>query len=259
MPPSSRASSAFPPSSARATRPRLLQRGAKVTVSCAEGDTGHVYAGAIPIEISTVDLASIGRPRTQIMVNLGNPDLAFKTAMRPNDGRRPGAHGIHHQRAYRHPSDGAGLQPEKVTSAADREAIARLTRAPRQADGFLRRAPVGGRRHDRRGLLSEAGDRPAVGLQDQRIRQAARRRRLRAEGREPDAGIPRRLALRPSGLCAGLRPGMRGAAARARGHGTDQPARHGALLPAGRRGAARHRRHGAATASSAARTGSKST
>jgi hypothetical protein len=42
---------------------RLLQRGAEVTVSCVEGDTGHVYAGAIPIEISKVDLASAGPAR----------------------------------------------------------------------------------------------------------------------------------------------------------------------------------------------------
>ena len=106
---------------------RLLQRGAEVTVSCVEGDTGHVYAGAIPIEISKVDLASIGRPRTQIMVNLGNPDLAFKTAMRPNDGvGLARMEFIISEHIGVHPM--ALACPENVTSAADREAIARLTR-----------------------------------------------------------------------------------------------------------------------------------
>jgi pyruvate,water dikinase len=106
---------------------RLLQRGAEVTASCVEGDTGHVYAGAIPIEISKVDLASIGRPRTQIMVNLGNPDLAFKTAMRPNDGvGLARMEFIISEHIGVHPM--ALACPENVTSAADREAIARLTR-----------------------------------------------------------------------------------------------------------------------------------
>ncbi len=115
---------------------RLLQRGAPVTVSCVEGDTGHVYAGAIPIEISTVDLASIGRPRTQIMVNLGNPDLAFKTAMRPNDGvGLARMEFIISEHIGVHPM--ALACPEKVTSAADREAIARLTRGHAEPTDFF--------------------------------------------------------------------------------------------------------------------------
>ncbi len=106
---------------------RLLKDGAEVTVSCIEGDTGHVYAGAIPIEVSTVDLASIGRPRTEIMVNLGNPDLAFKTAMRPNDGvGLARMEFIISEHIGIHPM--ALACPEKVTSSADRKAIARLTR-----------------------------------------------------------------------------------------------------------------------------------
>jgi pyruvate, water dikinase len=115
---------------------RLLQRDAPVTVSCVEGETGHVYAGAIPIEISTVDLASIGRPRTQIMVNLGNPDVAFKTAMRPNDGvGLARMEFIISEHIGVHPM--ALACPEKVTSAADREAIARLTRGHAKPTEFF--------------------------------------------------------------------------------------------------------------------------
>ena len=90
----------------------------------------------------------------------------------------------------------------------DRAAGAKL----RPAGGFLRREAVGGGRHDRRRLLSEAGHRPAVGFQDQRICQPDRRRRVRAQGRKSDARLPRRVALRPSGLCRGVCARMPGAA-----------------------------------------------
>jgi len=64
----------------------MLKNGKIVTVSCAEGDVGHVYEGAVPFEIVDIDLAELPRPRTKIMVNLGDPDLAFRSAMLPNDG-----------------------------------------------------------------------------------------------------------------------------------------------------------------------------
>ncbi len=63
-----------------------LKTGTEVTISCAEGDIGHVYAGALPIEIDKVKITELPRPRTKIMVNLGDPDLAFQCAMLPNDG-----------------------------------------------------------------------------------------------------------------------------------------------------------------------------
>jgi pyruvate,water dikinase len=65
---------------------RLLATGGAVTVSCAEGEAGHVYEGKLAFEASKIDLSSVPRPKTQVMVNLGNPDLAFRTAMLPNDG-----------------------------------------------------------------------------------------------------------------------------------------------------------------------------
>jgi pyruvate,water dikinase len=57
-----------------------------VTVSCAEGDTGKVYAGLVEFDIERTDTAAIARPRTRIMINLGDPELAFKTSFLPNDG-----------------------------------------------------------------------------------------------------------------------------------------------------------------------------
>ncbi len=63
-----------------------LKGGVVVTVSCAEGETGKVYAGELPFEMTQVSTNSVPRPRTEIMVNLGNPELAYHTAMLPNDG-----------------------------------------------------------------------------------------------------------------------------------------------------------------------------
>ncbi|MCK5479282.1 MAG: phosphoenolpyruvate synthase, partial [Methylococcales bacterium] len=58
----------------------------QVTVCCAEGDTGKVYRGDIPFHIEQTNLEGLQRPKTKIMLNLGNPDLAFKSSFLPNDG-----------------------------------------------------------------------------------------------------------------------------------------------------------------------------
>lgn len=105
---------------------RLVQ-GGHVTVSCAEGETGRVYPGEQPIEIIARDVADLPRPRTPVMVNLGNPDLAFRTAMRPNDGvGLARMEFIINQHIGVHPM--ALARPERVTDQADREQIAKLTR-----------------------------------------------------------------------------------------------------------------------------------
>jgi pyruvate,water dikinase len=53
-----------------------LQTGATLTVSCAEGDVGRVYEGTIPFEARAIDLSDLPKPKTEVMVNLGDPDLA---------------------------------------------------------------------------------------------------------------------------------------------------------------------------------------
>ena len=63
-----------------------IKSGEKVTVSCAEGDIGKVYKGEIPFVVNKTDLSSLKQPSTEIMINLGNPELAFKTSFIPNDG-----------------------------------------------------------------------------------------------------------------------------------------------------------------------------
>ena len=68
------------------TATTALTTGQVVTVSCAEGDTGFVYEGARRFDVERVDLSTIGRPRTRIMMNVGNPDEAFALSFIPNDG-----------------------------------------------------------------------------------------------------------------------------------------------------------------------------
>ena len=65
---------------------RVIAAERAITVSCAEGDVGRVYAGELPFDVECTDLSDLPRPKTQIMLNLGNPELAFKTSFLPNDG-----------------------------------------------------------------------------------------------------------------------------------------------------------------------------
>jgi pyruvate,water dikinase len=64
----------------------VLRDGQAVTVSCAEGDTGIVYDGTLPYEVERLSLSDLPRPKTKVMMNLGNPEEAFGLSMIPNDG-----------------------------------------------------------------------------------------------------------------------------------------------------------------------------
>src|SRR5487761_2335164 len=63
-----------------------LTSGMAVTISCAGGEEGAVYAGTLGFDVTRVDVTGLAMPRTAIMVNLGNPESAFHTAMMPNAG-----------------------------------------------------------------------------------------------------------------------------------------------------------------------------
>lgn len=63
-----------------------LKTGQRVTISCAEGDTGFVYEGDLPFNVQRVNLKGLGRPKTKIMMNVGNPEEAFGLSFIPNDG-----------------------------------------------------------------------------------------------------------------------------------------------------------------------------
>jgi pyruvate,water dikinase len=57
-----------------------------VTVSCAEGDKGFVYDGRLVFDVERTEVAGLARPRTKVMMNVGNPDEAFALSFIPNDG-----------------------------------------------------------------------------------------------------------------------------------------------------------------------------
>ena len=103
-----------------------LPDGEVVTVSCAEGDVGRVIAGEIPFSVDRTDVGEIARPRTKIMINLGNPDLAFKIAALPNDGvGLARMEFIISDHIGAHPM--ALIHPERVENDEDRKALMELT------------------------------------------------------------------------------------------------------------------------------------
>ena len=63
-----------------------LNEGEEVTASCAEGDTGNIYRGRLDYEIVTSDLSNLPDLSLKIMMNVGNPELAFDFAQLPNEG-----------------------------------------------------------------------------------------------------------------------------------------------------------------------------
>ncbi|ADI73965.1 phosphoenolpyruvate synthase [Methanohalobium evestigatum Z-7303] len=63
-----------------------IQTGNKITVSCAEGDVGYVYDGELSYDVEKTSLKEMGRPETKMMMNIGNPEIAFSYARIPNDG-----------------------------------------------------------------------------------------------------------------------------------------------------------------------------
>ncbi len=65
---------------------RSLSDGQYVTVSCAEGDTGNIYDGQLAIEIIDLKLDSMPKSPVKLMMNVGNPELAFDFSHLPNEG-----------------------------------------------------------------------------------------------------------------------------------------------------------------------------
>ena len=120
-----------------------IASGETVTVCCAEGEVGRVYAGALPFSVSRTDLGELARPATRIMLNLANPDLAFRTRALPSDGVGLArmefiinhAIGIHPM---------ALVHPERVDDAQERDRLAEATRGfARPADYFVERLSEG--------------------------------------------------------------------------------------------------------------------
>ena len=200
-----------------------LKDGALVTVACSEGDTGYVYDGLLETEVTDVERGEMPYSPVKIMMNVGNPQLAFDFAQMPNAGVGLARLefiinnniGVHPRAILDYPNIDADLKKAV-------ESVARGHASPR---AFYVDKLDRGHRDDRRRLLAEAGDRPPLRLQEQRVQEADRRLALRARGRKPDARLPRRLALRQRVVRRGVRDGMRGAGARPARHGTTPTSR----------------------------------
>ncbi|MCK5481547.1 MAG: phosphoenolpyruvate synthase, partial [Gammaproteobacteria bacterium] len=65
---------------------RTIEDGEPVTVCCAEGDEGKVYAGELAYSVEQYEPGDLPRPRTKVMLNVGNPGRAFEWSLLPNDG-----------------------------------------------------------------------------------------------------------------------------------------------------------------------------
>ncbi|MGB7895546.1 MAG: phosphoenolpyruvate synthase, partial [Microcoleus sp.] len=65
---------------------QILKNGQEITVSCSEGDEGKVYSGLLPFEIQETAIENLPRTRTQILMNVGNPEEAFGLSAIPCDG-----------------------------------------------------------------------------------------------------------------------------------------------------------------------------
>src|SRR5436190_17969257 len=63
-----------------------VKSGTEITVSCAEGDVGNIYYGDVEFRVNKHEITDSERPKTQVMMNVGDPDHAFAVSRMPNDG-----------------------------------------------------------------------------------------------------------------------------------------------------------------------------
>ncbi len=118
------------------TATTAIASGSEITVSCAEGDAGKVYQGRVDFEAIHTDLAQLQRPKTKIMLNLGNPELAFKHSFLPNDGvGLARMEFIIAEYIKAHPL--ALIHPEKVQDAAELEQLKALTEGYSRSEEFF--------------------------------------------------------------------------------------------------------------------------
>jgi pyruvate,water dikinase len=114
----------------------VVPNGTTVTVSCAEGESGHVYRGAVSFHVERSDVGDLARPKTKIMINLGNPDLAFKTSFLPNDGVGLARMEFIISESIRaHPL--ALIHPERVSDLEARAAIVKLIKNYANGEEFF--------------------------------------------------------------------------------------------------------------------------
>jgi pyruvate,water dikinase len=120
----------------------VLETGREITVSCAEGEDGLVYEGILPFHKDTLSLKDLERPKTEIMMNLGNPEEAFAFSMIPNDGiGLARLEFIITSYIKIHPM--ALVHPEKVRDNKVRQGIEQLTKGYEKSEFFVEQLAQG--------------------------------------------------------------------------------------------------------------------
>lgn len=121
----------------------VLKDGDLVTVSCAEGAVGKVFEGEVAFHKQVSDLTGLLRPATHMMVNLGNPELAFGVSQMPCDGvGLARMEFIINEHIKVHPM--AALHPERIQDATERaRVLAVFANYPSGASYFVERLAEG--------------------------------------------------------------------------------------------------------------------
>jgi pyruvate, water dikinase len=105
---------------------RVIHTGEMISVCCAEGEVGKVYDGEIKFSIDKTDLSQLPRPKTHVMLNIGNPETAFALSALPCDGvGLARMEFIVTEYIKTHPM--ALVHPDRIADAHERDEIARLT------------------------------------------------------------------------------------------------------------------------------------
>lgn len=121
---------------------RKLVDGQIVTVSCAEGETGRVYDGAVPFETERLSFSSLPRTRTPVMLNLAHPDMALRAARLPSDGvGLARLEFIIGEQIGFHPM--AAAHPERLSARVRTAMARRITEVVSPRDYFVRRLSEG--------------------------------------------------------------------------------------------------------------------
>ncbi|MFN9545540.1 MAG: phosphoenolpyruvate synthase [Cyanobacteriota bacterium] len=112
-----------------------IQDGEPITVSCCEGDVGQVYRGLLDFEVQEQRLQDLPSTRTQVLMNVGNPEEAFQLAAIPCDGvGLARLEFIIANQIKVHPL--ALLVPEKIANPQEREQICQLTSGHATAEEY---------------------------------------------------------------------------------------------------------------------------
>jgi len=168
---------------------RVLREGEEVTVSCAEGDTGFIYAGKLEFEVINVSLEKMPKIPVKLAMNVGNPQLAFDFCQLPNDGVGlarlefiiSNTIGIHPKACLEFDRLPADLKAQVARQARGYESPPALSTSRRSSRAWPQRAAFGPKKVIVR--LSV--------LQVERVPEPHRRRPVRAAEEKPDARLPR--------------------------------------------------------------------